>query len=117
MAKEPPLMQKLGRKKYMQQIEKCNKFYDDHMAGKRNRKTGEYYNEVHYTDPSKPKYNIGGGASIGYVPCKTEECDEYLSLKRTTRAKICSKCGKMNDWSREEVEEIEEYFKSLKDGQ
>jgi hypothetical protein len=106
MAKESPKMQELGPKKYYEKLEKINKHYDDHMAGKRDPKTGELYHPISYTDPSKPKYAFSAkGASI-YVPCKTDGCDNVMGLKRTTRTIICSKCKKLISWERDEIEEL-----------
>lgn len=103
--KESPKMQELGPKRYYQTLEKINKDYDKYKAGKRNPKTGEYYNEIHFTDPRKKKFS--NTASIGYLPCINKECTEWFSINKRTQALICSKCGTLNVFSKEQKEELE----------
>lgn len=112
MVKEPPKMQDMGPKKYKQMIEKQNKFYDEHKAGKRDRKTGEYYYNISTTDPRKSKSL--GGSFCGYMECKTEECDEVFTLKSTTSGIICSKCKKFISFSKEDKEQAKKEYEQYK---
>jgi hypothetical protein len=41
MGSKSSLKEELGPRKYRQQLEASNRFYDQHMAGKTNPKTGE----------------------------------------------------------------------------
>lgn len=103
--KESPKQQELGPKRYKEMVERENKFYDNYKAGKRDPKTGQYYNPISFSDPRLSKVKTGG--SIACVPCVTEGCENWLDVKRTTRAIICRSCKKMNSWTKEEVEQLE----------
>lgn len=86
--KEPPLMQELGRKKYFEKVEKANKHYDNYKAGKRDPKTGEYYNPISFTNPTKQKFS--GVLAIGSIVC--EKCLAEYPINRRTFCIICSNC-------------------------
>ena len=107
-------MQELGPKKYKQMIEKQNKFYDEHKAGKRDRKTGEYFHHIHATDPRKTKSL--GGSFCGYIECKTEDCDEVFTVKTTSGGIICNKCKKFISFSKEEKDQAREEYEAYKKG-
>jgi hypothetical protein len=105
--KEPPKMQEMGPKKYGEMVRKQNKFYDDHMAGKRDRKTGEYYYHIDTKDPTKPVvvYNRNcTSTTIGYVNCT--KCNEEISVGSNSTGKCCLYCGELNLFSAELKEKL-----------
>lgn len=108
MSKEPKLLQELGPKKYRQKMESTNKFYDNHMAGKRNPKTGELYHHISFTDPNK---RTNTGKAVGEVECAG--CGYVFSVKRSSVMIICSHCKQLNKIKFTEDGEAEA---SLKDG-
>lgn len=95
--REPKLLQEIGPKKYKEKVRKSSEFYDKYKAGKTDPKTGEYY---HHLGPVvKPK--VLGGATIGYVKCVNDSCDNYFAINRSTACAICSKCNTLNSFSNE----------------
>lgn len=87
--KESPKLQELGPKKYYQKLEKMNKFYDQHMAGKRDPKTGIFYNKIDYSNPDKSK-NLGGRPLVSFE-CLSG-CGSVISINTTTVCIICDRC-------------------------
>lgn len=89
--KESALKQDLGPKKYQEKVDKANAFYDKYKAGKTDPKTGEYYHPISFTDPTKSKIST---KSVGYFPCPNMECDNGISVKRSTVGVQCFGCKK-----------------------
>jgi hypothetical protein len=117
--KEPPLMQQLGRKKYKEQVEKCNKFYDDHMAGKRNPKTGDYYYPISYSDPSKPKFgNLRARPeeTLGYITCRNKNCNQPVRVSGVSRGITCW-CGEAYIWTDDDKAEAIANTKKLQESE
>lgn len=90
--RESRRLQELGPKKYYSEVERHNKFYDNHMAGKTNPKTGDYYHAINFKDPNKKKGL--GSRYFTTVPC--EQCGTPLSLTTKTAAIICASCNKFH---------------------
>lgn len=90
---DSPLKQELGSKKYQEKVDAANKFYDTYKAGKRDPKTGVYYNQISFTDPRKSK--VGSGTSLGCFQCPTENCSGSIIVKRTTVYSTCLSCKKL----------------------
>lgn len=102
-----PLRDEVSPKKYKQLVEKENKRYDKYMAGKRDPKTGVYYNHIHYSDPRLPKYKFSKNSlseTIGYIKCS--ECGEDLSVGENSMGKCCLYCGEYNEFSVEFKEKL-----------
>lgn len=88
---ESKMCQEMGPKKFYEKVEKANKFYDDHKAGKRDPKTGHYYNHINWTDPRK-KTKLG--SSLCTIECL--KCGSHLPINTTTVIIICSQCKHMH---------------------
>jgi hypothetical protein len=108
--REPKLLQEIGPKKYKEKVRKASEFYDKYKAGKTDPKTGEYYNHFN----SGPKSSNINSVSIGQIKCSTDQCTNYLSIKRTTCMIICSKCSKLNTISKEDIKTLEDLIREGK---
>ena len=86
--KEPPMMQQLGPKKYYEKVDKAAKFYDQHKAGKRDPKTGEFYHNISFTAPKAP---TKVGQTLGEIECNG--CKRPLTIRTSTICVSCSNCA------------------------
>jgi hypothetical protein len=109
--KESAKRQEMGPKKFDAMVEKQNKFYDEHLAGRKNPKTGDLYHKIDFKDPRKQTIKQ---KFIDGFQC---ECGNSLSLSRTTFMTQCSNCKSLYKILRDKMtDEFEvELVKSGKD--
>jgi hypothetical protein len=98
ITRESNLCQEMGPKKFHQMVEKENKFYDQHKAGRKDPKTGQMYYNIDYKDPRKQ--TIKQKTIDGFM---CDVCESGISLSRTTFMIQCSHCQTLYKITRDKL--------------